>query len=146
MGLDFGAVPSGSLEAGSEAEPPKEQKSSDPVGYSPIFRLGFLLSVPLSPLPSMLLTGLTTMSYITANDSSCQPRHRRRQNQNPQAEVASAVNLLIGKCDRSVAVAVLLFCCSLHETRLSQHTFLLCFCDISHYYAFCLLSCNLSNR
>lgn len=65
----------------------------------------------------MLLTGLTTISYITANDSSCQPRHRRRQNQNSQAEVAGAVNLPMGKHAPDLSVAVLLFCCSLHVAR-----------------------------
>jgi hypothetical protein len=54
MEPDFGAAPSDSPEAGAEAEPPKEEKKSEPATYSPIFKLGLILSVPLS-FSSMLL-------------------------------------------------------------------------------------------
>jgi hypothetical protein len=54
MEPDFGAAPSDSPEAGAETEPPKEQKTSELAEYSPIFKLGLFLSVPLC-FSSMLL-------------------------------------------------------------------------------------------
>jgi hypothetical protein len=54
MELDFGTAPSDSPEAVAEAEPPNEQKTSEPATYSPIFKLGLFLSVPLC-FSSMLL-------------------------------------------------------------------------------------------
>jgi len=44
--VDFGAAPSGLPEAGSKAEPQKEQKTNEPK-YSPLFKLGLFFSVPL---------------------------------------------------------------------------------------------------
>jgi len=44
MALDFDTAPSDSPEAGAEVEPPKEQKTSVPAKYSPIFQLGLFLS------------------------------------------------------------------------------------------------------
>jgi len=61
MEPDFGAAPSDSPEAGAEAEPPKEQKTSEPAKYSPIFKLGLYLSVPLCFFSLLLPAGLTRL-------------------------------------------------------------------------------------
>src|SRR6266404_2456138 len=65
-----------------------------------------------------------TRPYITADDSPCLPRHRRRQNQNPQAKVASAVNPLMRERVPDFKYRFCRPCHSCLKTRLSQHTFL----------------------
>ena len=67
MELD-GAEPS-APPVGIKPEPPKEQKTRDPVKYSPIFQLGLFLSVRLRFLFNVTPTGLTRLFYIAADES-----------------------------------------------------------------------------
>jgi len=57
MELDFGTSPSNLPEAEAEAgaEPPKQAKTSEPVKYSPVFKLGLYLSVRLCFFSMLLL-------------------------------------------------------------------------------------------
>ena len=68
MEVDFGTSPSNSPEAEAEAEAelPKQPKTSEPVKYSPVFKLGLYLSVRLCfSWMLLLLTRLLTSQQMT---------------------------------------------------------------------------------
>jgi len=68
----------------------QEPREKAPAKYSTLFKMGLFFSVSYSLVPVFLPN--PTRSQPAAGDPSSGPRHRGRQNQALEAEVASAVN------------------------------------------------------